>query len=123
VRVVVEDRPIRGDDRCRVPGVPYRDTEDGRKVPVVLYPVVLKTDEGELTIGWSVPTGPQKIAPGPGTPCSAARRVTCAASAPPKRQSGSSSSWPAVSSAHAEERFTWVCPWRTTRPLFLEPGR
>jgi hypothetical protein len=51
VRVVVEDRPIRGDDRCCVPGVPYQDTEDGRKVPVVLYPVVLKTDEGELTIG------------------------------------------------------------------------
>jgi hypothetical protein len=51
VRVVVEDRPIRGNERYRVPGVPHRDTEDGSKVPEVLYPVVLKTEEGELTIG------------------------------------------------------------------------
>ena len=58
MRVVVEDRPIRGDERYRVPGVPYRDTEDGSRVPGVLYPVVLKTEEGELTIGVVGPYGP-----------------------------------------------------------------
>lgn len=51
MRVVVENRPIRGDQRYQTPGVPYRDTEDGDKVPEVLYPVVLKNEEGELTIG------------------------------------------------------------------------
>lgn len=57
VHVVVEDRPVRGDARYDVPGVPRRDTEDGGKVPDVLYPVVLKTDEGELTIGVVGPYG------------------------------------------------------------------
>ena len=57
MRVVVEDRPIRGDERYRVPGVPHRDTEDGSKVPDRLYPVVLKTEEGELTIGVVGPYG------------------------------------------------------------------
>ncbi len=57
MRVVVEDRPIRGDARYDVPGVPHRNTEDGGKVPEVLYPVVLKSEEGELTIGVVGPYG------------------------------------------------------------------
>ncbi len=51
MRVVVEDRPIRGDDRYRVPGVPTQGTSDGNAVPKELYSVMLKTQEGELTIG------------------------------------------------------------------------
>jgi hypothetical protein len=54
VHVVVEDRPIVGDARYSVPGVPgtpERTTQDAREVPDVLYPVVLKTDTGQLTIG------------------------------------------------------------------------
>ena len=57
MRAVVENRPVRGDARYDAPGVPSRDTEDGRKVPKVLYPVVLKTEEGELTIGMVGPYG------------------------------------------------------------------
>jgi hypothetical protein len=61
VRVVVENRPIRGEQRYLAPGVPYRDTEDGGKVPEIHYPVVLKTGEGELTIGT---VGPYRSAGG-----------------------------------------------------------
>ena len=57
--MVVENRPTRGDERYRLPGVPSRDTEDGSRVPEILYPVVLKTEEGELTI-WTV--GPYRSA-------------------------------------------------------------
>jgi hypothetical protein len=53
--VVIEDNPIRGDDRHSVPGVPGapapHNTGAGEDVPEVLYPVVLKTDTGKLTIG------------------------------------------------------------------------
>jgi hypothetical protein len=48
VRVVVENRPIRGDDRWRVPGISSQDTEDGSRVPDVLYPILyarVSTDE------------------------------------------------------------------------------
>lgn len=57
MRAVVENRPIQGDARYDVPGIPSRDTEDGGKVPEVIYPVVLTTEEGELTIGIVGPYG------------------------------------------------------------------
>jgi hypothetical protein len=62
VYVVVENRPIRGDERYSVPGVPGapdpHNTGEGEAVPEVLYPVVLKTKAGEqLTIG---AIGPQR---------------------------------------------------------------
>ncbi len=45
--VVVKNRPIRRDDRYDVPGVPGapnpHNTGEGKDVPDVLYPVVLKT--------------------------------------------------------------------------------
>lgn len=51
---IERNSPISGDDRYGVPGVPgtpERETKDSREVPDVLYPVVLKTDAGRLTIG------------------------------------------------------------------------
>ena len=54
MHVVIEDRPIEGDARYSVPGVPgtpERETKDAREVPDVLYSVVLKTDTGQVTIG------------------------------------------------------------------------
>lgn len=57
MRVVVANSPVRGDERYRMPGVPSRLTEDGGRVPDTLYPVVLQTGEGELTIGVVGPYG------------------------------------------------------------------
>jgi hypothetical protein len=56
MRLVVEmNRPIQVDDRYGVPGVPGApapyNTGEGEKVPEILYPVVLKTEERGLNIG------------------------------------------------------------------------